>query len=116
MAKNEQTTDTVVKASADKAADNANPVVPPEREATRQIPAASASGAAAQATADRAEKPRKPIAIEVISRRDGFWRGDREWTIAPQVVSLRDLTEQQIDEIEDEPLLITRIIYDDERR
>lgn len=50
----------------------------------------------------------RPIAIEVISRVDGFYRANRQWTIQPQTVRLGDLSEQQVREIEQEPLLITR--------
>lgn len=52
----------------------------------------------------------KIVAIEVISRRDGFWRAGRQWEHAPQTVPIDDLTEQQLDEILEEPQLITRMI------
>lgn len=69
---------------------------------------------AAQAQAP-APGRRIPGAMEVISRVDGFWRGDRQWTHEPQTVRLDELTERQLDEIENEPLLITRVIYEDQR-
>lgn len=70
---------------------------------------------AQRAAAAPAPAQRKPVAIEVISRRDGFWRGDRQWTIAPRTVPLSELSKKQLAEINDEPLLIVRDVYEDGR-
>jgi hypothetical protein len=71
--------------------------------ASTQSTSAEAPSSAHVPTADT-----RPIAIEVISRVDGFYRANRQWTIQPQTVRLGDLSEQQVREIEQEPLLITR--------
>lgn len=100
-------------ADTDEAGQAGAPANAPDTAAT-----ASAPGAAAQPPAERATQEdvkRKPVAIEVISRAEGFWRGDRQWTIAPQTVPLWELSHRQLDEIEDEPLLITRYVYEDGR-
>jgi hypothetical protein len=36
-------------------------------------------------------------AIEVLSKRESFWRGGIKWTSQPRVVPLADLTEQQLE-------------------
>lgn len=56
---------------------------------------------------------RVAVAIEVISRVDGFWRGNRQWGHEPQTVPLDELAGRQLAEILAEPLLITRMIYRD---
>lgn len=134
MAKNDATTnDDTAKAAAaaNKAADTAKADAAGKAadtaEAGQAGAPANASDAAAQAAAPSAaaqspaegatqeDVERKRVAIEVISRLEGFWRGDRQWTIAPQTVPLSDLSEKQLAEINDEPLLIVRDVFEDGR-
>lgn len=46
-------------------------------------------------------------ALKVIAKRDGFRRGGREWS-GTTIVPLSELTEQQIEQIEAEPMLVTQ--------
>jgi hypothetical protein len=78
--------------------------------AQSQNEGANTQQAGAASVPDAAQ--RKPVAIEVVSRMNGFWRGNRQWTHEPQTVPLDELTNRQLSEIEGEPLLITRIIYE----
>ena len=89
-----------------------------QRNAPANAPDAAASaGAPAQPTdgVTQENTNRRPVAIEVISRVEGFWRGNRQWTIAPQTVPLSELTDGRLDEIMEEPLLIVRDVYEGER-
>ena len=82
----------------------------PNTEASKGAP-----GEAAQPSAQGAAQgntKRRLVAIEVISRVDGFWRGDRQWTIAPQTVPLLELSNAQLLKIKEEPLLIVRDVYE----
>lgn len=49
-------------------------------------------------------------AIEVIARRESFYRAGIEFGHAPTVVLLSEITAEQLDEIKNEPMLITRDI------
>ena len=85
----------------------------PSTEAPKGAP--GAPGEAAQPSAQGAAQgntKRRLVAIEVISRVDGFWRGDRQWTIAPQTVPLLELSNAQLLKIKEEPLLIVRDVYE----
>lgn len=44
-------------------------------------------------------------ALQVISKRDGFRRAGREWNGSTTVL-LDDLTDEQIDQLESEPMLV----------
>lgn len=46
--------------------------------------------------------------VEVIAKADVFYRAGRQWGQNPTVVPLSDLTEEQLQELRDEPLLIVR--------
>ncbi len=80
---------------------------------------AASAGADAVATAtantDDSKADDRPVAIEVISRVDGFYRANRQWTIQPQIVPLAVLSSQQLQEIEREPLLIKRWVSSADR-
>lgn len=131
MAKNDTTTNDetaqAAAAAAGKAADNTkseattkatNAAEAGQAGATANVQGAAASegepGAAAQPSVPATAQDnttRRLVAIEVISRVDGFWRGGRQWTIAPQTVPLSDA---QLLEIKEEPLLIVRDVYESE--
>ncbi|MGP8432029.1 hypothetical protein ACT2FY_44930 [Paraburkholderia fungorum] len=137
MARNDATTnDEAGKAAAviGKAGENAKveppKVEPPEgadtaqtgqptapADASKAAASAGAPGAAAQPAdgVTQENTNRRPVAIEVISRVEGFWRGNRQWTIAPQTVPLSELTDRRLEEIMEEPLLIVRDVYEGER-
>lgn len=88
----------------------------PSAEASKGAP--GAPGEAAQPSVQGAAQgntKRRLVAIEVISRVDGFWRGDRQWTIEPRTVQLSELSDAQLLKIKEEPLLIVRDVYEDER-
>ena len=128
MAKNDASTnDEAAKAAAGKATDNtkaeaadkaADTTGAGQAGAAANVPSTEASkgapGEAAQPSAQGNTK-RRLVAIEVISRVDGFWRGGRQWTIAPQTVALSELSDAQLLQIKGEPLLIVRDVYEDER-
>lgn len=134
MAKNDTTTNDetaqAAAAAAGKAADNtkseattkaANAAEAGHAGATANVQGAAASkgesGAAAQPSVQATAQDnttRRLVAIEVISRVDGFWRGGRQWTIAPQTVPLSELSDAQLLEIKEEPLLIVRDVYESE--
>lgn len=46
--------------------------------------------------------------VEVIAKADVFYRAGRQWGQTPTVVPLDCLTEEQLQELRDEPLLIVR--------
>lgn len=46
--------------------------------------------------------------VEVIAKTDVFYRAGRQWGQTPTVVPLSDLTEDELQELRDEPLLIVR--------
>lgn len=45
--------------------------------------------------------------LEVISKKDGFRRAGREWS-GTQTVSLAELTNDQVDALMNEPMLVVR--------
>lgn len=46
--------------------------------------------------------------IEVIAKTEVFYRAGRQWGQSPTVVPLADLTEDELQELRDEPMLIVR--------
>lgn len=50
----------------------------------------------------------KNNAFEVIAKVDVFYRAGHEWTQVPKVIAKKDLTPEQISELESEPMLIVR--------
>ena len=53
-------------------------------------------------------------ALSVVSRRNGFRRAGRAWSKEPTTVKLSDLTEDQIDAIKEESMLIVTEVEIDE--
>lgn len=45
------------------------------------------------------------LGIEVTAQRDGYRRGGRGWSRTPQTVALRDLTDQQIEQLKADPAI-----------
>ena len=83
----------------------------PEAVASAASTASASSASSAPSATSQQNSKHVPVAIEVIARVDGFWRGERQWTTQPQTVPLSELSERQLREIENEPLLITRAVY-----
>jgi hypothetical protein len=54
-----------------------------------------------------------PTALEIRAPADGYLRGGLEWTVAPITVSIRDLTEAQLDAITNDPELSVNIVHED---
>jgi hypothetical protein len=116
-------TDNTKAEAADKAADTAGAgqagaaANVPSTEASKGAPGEAAQPSAQGVTQGAAQEntKRRLVAIEVISRVDGFWRGGRQWTIAPQTVPLSELSDAQLLQITEEPLLIVRDVYEGER-
>lgn len=48
--------------------------------------------------------------LAVSSSRDGFWRGGRQWTKAEQIVRLSELTDEQADQVINEPMLTVAFV------
>lgn len=48
--------------------------------------------------------------VEVIAKADVFYRAGRAWSNTPTVVPLSELTEEQLQELQDEPMLIVRTV------
>ena len=46
--------------------------------------------------------------VEVIAKADVFYRAGRAWGHAPTVVPLSELTEDELDELKSEPMLLVR--------
>ena len=67
---------------------------------------ANSAAAAGQNDARDADKSASSTpGLEVTSSQDGFWRGDLQWSSAPTVVKLSDLSEHQVEQIMGEPML-----------
>ena len=84
----------------------------PADQSTGNQPAAETiSGAAlksdTQAAADaQAAASREGLTITVVGPKKGRWRIGRQFTLEPTVIAVSDLTEDQIDALERDPLLI----------
>jgi outer membrane protein TolC len=50
--------------------------------------------------------------LAVTSSRDGFWRAGRQWTKATTTIRLSELTDEQADQLVDEPMLTVAYVED----
>lgn len=62
-----------------------------------------------------AKKPRVPAAagpatrgLKVVSRRPSFCRAGRQFTGEPTIIPLSELTEDEVDALKDEPMLVVQ--------
>ncbi len=63
--------------------------------------------AAKKKAAAKPPAPAKPVVgLTVTCRGDSFWRAGRHWTSKPITVALEDLTEEQIEQLKAEPMLM----------
>ncbi|MFZ1418237.1 MAG: HI1506-related protein [Burkholderiaceae bacterium] len=91
--------------TAKKSNEKTNPN-PPTVEPT-DAPSTTESKDNADAPTTQSSKSAVPC-IEVIAKVNGFYRAGLRWTIEPTVVVLADLSEAQLDELRNEPMLIVR--------
>jgi|GEM_PF-2026843 len=77
--------------------------------ATRNKTAAAAAAKAAKATLPSAAAPGMRQVLQVISKRDGFRRAGREWH-GTTVVPLSELTPEQYEQIDREPMLVAQLM------
>ena len=72
-------------------------------------PASDATGATTPPNpTDAPTKAKSVKGLEVIARDTVFYRAGHEWAAEPRSVKLSDLTQEQIDELRNEPMLIVR--------
>jgi hypothetical protein len=67
-------------------------------------------GAAPNCFADSSLKSTPGLAV--TSSRDGFWRGGRQWTKAKTIIRLSELTDEQADQLMNEPMLTVAYVED----
>lgn len=77
--------------------------------ASKNKPAAAAAAKAALATATGDPSPGMRRVLQVISKRDGFRRAGREWH-GTTLVPLDELTREQYEQIDREPLLVAQLM------
>lgn len=76
-------------------------LVPLEEPAATNHPAPIGASASNSGVLTKKSTP----GLEVTSSRDGFWRAGRQWMKTPTIVPLGDLTDEQFDQLIDEPML-----------
>ena len=77
--------------------------------AKKNQPTAAAAAKAALATLSGEPAPGMRQVLQVISKRDGFRRAGREWH-GTTIVPLSELTREQYEQIDREPMLVAQLM------
>lgn len=77
--------------------------------AKKNQPTAAAAAKAALATLPGEPAPGMRQVLQVISKRDGFRRAGREWH-GTTIVPLSELTREQYEQIDREPMLVAQLM------